>query len=45
MPVWQNALDISGIVFEMTIPLPKSEDYGKIILSLNLNLFMQNIFV
>ncbi len=28
MPVWQNALDLSDIVFEMTISLPKSEDYG-----------------
>jgi four helix bundle protein len=28
MPVWQNALQLSGIVFDMTISLPKSEDYG-----------------
>jgi four helix bundle protein len=28
MPVWQNALDLSDIVFEMTNSLPKSEDYG-----------------
>ena len=28
MPVWQNALDLSDIVFKLTITLPKSEDYG-----------------
>jgi len=28
MPVWQNALNLSAIVFELTISLPKSEDYG-----------------
>ena len=28
MPVWQNALDLSDVVFEITIALPKSEDYG-----------------
>ena len=28
MPVWQNALNHSDLVFELTIPLPKSEDYG-----------------
>ena len=28
MPVWQNALNLSGVVFEMTFSLPKSEDYG-----------------
>ena len=30
MPVWQNALDLSDTVFEMTLSLPKSEDYGLI---------------
>ncbi|RLD49620.1 MAG: hypothetical protein DRJ05_20705 [Bacteroidetes bacterium] len=28
MPVWQNALNLSDIVFEMSNSLPKSEDYG-----------------
>ena len=28
MPIWRKALDLSGIVFEITLPLPKSEDYG-----------------
>lgn len=28
MPVWQNALDLSDVVFQMTSTLPKSEDYG-----------------
>ena len=28
MPVWQNALNLSDIVFQMTTSLPKSEDYG-----------------
>ena len=28
MPVWQNALELSSIVFDMTLTLPKSEDYG-----------------
>ncbi len=28
MPVWQKALSFSDIVFEMTLLLPKSEDYG-----------------
>ena len=28
MHVWQNALNISDIVYEITISLPKSEDYG-----------------
>ena len=30
MPVWQNSLKLSGIIFEMTCSLPKSEDYGLI---------------
>ncbi len=30
MPVWQKALDLASIVFEMTTYLPKSEDYGLI---------------
>lgn len=28
MVVWQNAIAVSKEVFEMTISLPKSEDYG-----------------
>ena len=28
MPVWQKALDLSDIVFLLTVSLPKSEDYG-----------------
>ena len=28
MPVWQSALDLSDIVFKLTLTLPKSEDYG-----------------
>lgn len=28
MPVWQNALNLSKVVFNLTIKLPKSEDYG-----------------
>ena len=28
MPVWQKALNLSDVVFKMTVPLPKSEDYG-----------------
>lgn len=28
MPVWQNALELSDIIFDMTLSLPKSEDYG-----------------
>ena len=28
MPVWNNALHLSGEVFRMTSGLPRSEDYG-----------------
>lgn len=28
MSVWQNALNLSNIVFKLTTSLPKSEDYG-----------------
>ncbi len=28
MPVWQKALELSGQVFELTVSLPRSEDYG-----------------
>ena len=28
MPVWQNALELSSLVFNLTTSLPKSEDYG-----------------
>ena len=28
MPVWQNALNLSDVVFELNNVLPKSEDYG-----------------
>lgn len=28
LPVWQLALDVSVLVFNMTKPLPRSEDYG-----------------
>jgi len=28
MPVWQNSLELSSKVFDITLSLPKSEDYG-----------------
>ena len=28
MPVWQNAINLSCAIFELTLSLPKSEDYG-----------------
>jgi four helix bundle protein len=28
MPVWQKSLELSSKVFELTISLPRSEDYG-----------------
>ena len=28
MPVWKKSLELSTIVFMMTTPLPRSEDYG-----------------
>jgi len=28
MPVWQNAMDLSEIIFHLSTSLPKSEDYG-----------------
>jgi four helix bundle protein len=28
MPVWQIAMDIAVLIFEMTKSLPRSEDYG-----------------
>lgn len=28
MPIWRQAMDLSGRVFMLSIDLPKSEDYG-----------------
>ena len=28
MPVWQNTIELSNDIFNLTISLPKSEDYG-----------------
>lgn len=28
MPVWKKSIDLSGLIFNLTISLPKWEDYG-----------------
>lgn len=28
MPVWQEAMKVAENIFELTLPLPKQEDYG-----------------
>lgn len=28
MPVWQEAMQVAENIFELTVPLPKQEDYG-----------------
>jgi four helix bundle protein len=28
MPVWQKANQLATVIFQLTVPLPRSEDYG-----------------